>query len=148
MNRREKRHNLRDSIEAEKRAKVIQSEALKPITMTRGDLSALLIKADSEGYSRALRTAIETSFGAYTIVLGEMGFTEEQLLKVHESVSNNVFGVLDERGIDLSDIPAFAKNYGIDLLNGSQNPDLEVPKREDQTHDDENLSSGVPHFPV
>lgn len=108
MTRREKRRTNR---EAEKAAVTRQ--------MTDAQLVALAQQSVEmgrlAGIKAGIRVAVETCMNAYALVLAENeGFDQVRLNRVFKACNEEVFRALKEKELDLADIPAFARNVGVE----------------------------------
>ncbi len=107
MNRRERRRTNR---EAEK------ASVLRP--MTNGQIVAIaqnsFEKGRIDGVKAGIRVAVETCMNAYALVLSENeGFDQDRLNGVFQACNDEVFRALRDKELDLADIPAFARNCGV-----------------------------------
>lgn len=105
MNRRERR---RENIH----------QKTQTLNMTRDQLIAMQVEAHQEGIlegkKAGIRVAVETCMAAYSLVLAENeGMTPEAVNRVFDACNREVFRQLAEKQLDLADIPAFARNYGV-----------------------------------
>jgi len=108
MNRRERRQSDR----AAQKAEVTRN-------LTNSQLFAMAERAYTEGKTvgvrEGIRIAVETCMNGYALVLAENeGFDADRVNRVFQACNEEVFAQLQAKELDLSDIPMFAKNYGVE----------------------------------
>jgi hypothetical protein len=78
------------------------------IEQIRAAALAAAQEAYKQGQKDGIRLAVESCMGAYTIVLESNGMMPFALRRIFQEANDEVFRLLAEKQLDLSDIPQFA----------------------------------------